>query len=632
MKKLFSFFGLLLLLTGFALGQNYAVSEIPAELKEDAYAVIRSENTTVDIYSLNKVIHTKELVITVFDKSGDQAAIPYEIYNPSAKITHLEVVFYDGKGKEIKKFKSKDFSDQSFITGGQMYTDERVKYLDYTPTQYPYTIRFKSVINHSNTYIGKWFPFKEYNVAIENSTFTINNLMNLQILSKEMNLAPYGVTSQNSTQAVVHYEIKNRAAFEKEELTPYIGHLFPNVEFSPVEFIRDGVKGSFQDWNGMGKWYQGLLADTNDFSNSQKAYFQNLVKDAETDKEKVRILYEHLQNKTRYIGVQLGIGGLKPFPASYVESKSYGDCKALTNYMQSMLDAVNIPSYYTVVYAGRRVDFHPDFASIAQGNHVILYVPLEEEEIWLETTSQKSAFNYLGSFTENRNALLVTPQGGKIIRTQNFPTEKNRQTTNGSLEVQTNGKLTGNLSIHYSGLQYDWIYGIGYLNSKEQKKNLVEILGNLPNLNILNYRFDNDRQNANFETSMHVESLEFAKIYGNNIVFNLLPVGISTTNLKKDDQRMHPLEILHGYVDEVEFEIKYPANYQVSENFQPIFYESEFGNYQLNVALGENHTLKVKRKLLVKDGEYPKEKFNDYVEFRRKISSFDNSKILLEKS
>lgn len=95
---------------------------------------------------------------------------------------------------------------------------------------------------------------------------------------------------------------------------------------------------------------------------------------------------------------------------------------------------------------------------------------------------------------------------------------------------------------------------------------------------------------------------------------------------------MHPLEILHGYVDEVEFEIKYPANYQVSENFQPIFYESEFGNYQLNVALGENHTLKVKRKLLVKDGEYPKEKFNDYVEFRRKISSFDNSKILLEKS
>lgn len=611
--------------------QNFAVSEIPTELRERAYAVIRSEQKTIDIHSISKVIHTNELIITVFDKSGDKFAQPHEFYDPNTRITTLEAVYYDKNGKEIKKFKSKDFLDQSFITGGQMYTDSRVKYLNYSSVQYPYTLHFKSVVNHSNTIIGIWVPINEYNVSIEKSSFIINNLVNLKIKSKELNLAEFGISNQNPTQSVVHYEIKNQKAFEKEEMTPQFRNIFPNVEFSAVDFVIDGVKGNFDDWHGMGKWYQSLLTNSNDFTPIQKKFFQDLVKDAKSDKEKVGILYKYLQNKTRYIGVQLGIGGLKPFPASYVESKSYGDCKALTNYMQSMLDAVGIKSYYTVVYAGNKIDFHTDFASIAQGNHVILYVPLSEEDVWLETTSQHTAFNFLGSFTENRNALIVTPEGGKIIKTQNYPAEKNTQKTVGLAEISADGKLKAEISIMYAGLQYDWNYGVNYEGSKEQKKILQDLFDELPNVNILNYKFINNWEEAIFTSNVNLESPQFAKIHGNNMVLNILPSGISTTNLKKDNKRRFPFEIKYGYVDETEYEIKVPKDYKLDNVFEPVNYESEFGNYQLTVNTTEGHSLKVKRILSVKDGTYAKDKFNDYVEFRRKISSFDNTKILLER-
>ena len=59
-----------------------------------------------------------------------------------------------------------------------------------------------------------------------------------------------------------------------------------------------------------------------------------------------------MQNNTRYISIQLGIGGWRPFEAAYVASKGYGDCKALSNYMYSLLKEAGILSYYTLVKAG----------------------------------------------------------------------------------------------------------------------------------------------------------------------------------------------------------------------------------------------------------------------------------------
>ncbi|MBA5629414.1 DUF3857 domain-containing protein [Moheibacter lacus] len=611
--------------------QNFSAQNISDELKKDAYAVIRNESIHIRFESIHKIVYSKELVITVFNKAGDAFATAYQMYEPSLKIHSLEAVYYNANGKEIKKFKTKDFSDQSYISNGQMYTDTRVKYLNYTPVTYPYTLHFKSNYTNSDTYLETWMPIKHPNLAIEKSSFTLENNANVKVLSKELNLEAFKIPTQNNEQSIITYEINNEIAFQEEELMPSLKYLFPYVAFSTSEFVIDGVKGSFTNWNELGIWYNTLLKGTNDLKPAQKAFFQDLVKDATSDKEKVQIVYKFLQNKTRYIGVQLGIGGLKPYPASYVENKSYGDCKALTNYLQSMLEAVGIPSYYTVIESGPREDFFTDFASLEQGNHVILYVPLEEEEIWLEATSQTTAFNYLGKFTDNRMALIITPDGAEIKKTQAFPTEQNLELIKGVGIISADGKLKTDIQYEVSGLQYDNIYRLHFETEKEQKKILQNIWNNLPNLTINQHKIENDWENARFKMKVNLESGQFAKNYGNSMTLNILPIGGMATNLKKMNDRQHPFEIRFGYTDQSEFEFQLPSGYKMSEKFQPILFADEFGTYLLSAEEKENGKLSVNRKLIIKDGTYPKEKFNDYVEFRRKISSFDNAKILIEK-
>ena len=68
--------------------------------------------------------------------------------------------------------------------------------------------------------------------------------------------------------------------------------------------------------------------------------------------EKAKKIYQFVQDKTRYISVQVGIGGWKPFNTSEVDKLGYGDCKALTNYTMSLLKAAGVTSNYCVVYGG----------------------------------------------------------------------------------------------------------------------------------------------------------------------------------------------------------------------------------------------------------------------------------------
>ncbi len=632
MKKLTTIL-MVFTLSSFVKSQNFNANLIPDELTKDAYAIVRFENLNVNYENFNKVVVTNEYAVTILKEAGLNYAYHFESYDKKSKIDKFEATLYDSSGKKVRELKSRDLKDVSAADGFSMYLDDRIKYYEFTPASYPFTIHYYIKTSSSNTlFLPKWIPVGGYDLGVESSTFTFTNSSPYQIRKKEKNFDSWNVEKTENPNSW-KYSVKKIPPIKDEVLSPYLNELMPVVIFAPIEFELEGRKGKFENWKDFGKWYyDNLLQDKQDLSEQEKQTIRQLVEGVTDPVEKVRILYQYMQNKTRYINISIGIGGWEPFPASYVNNKSYGDCKALSNYMMSILQAVGIEAFHTIISANsnKKVDIDKDFAYM-QGNHMIVNVPTETDTIWLECTSQQTAFNYLGKFTDDRFALSVTPDGGKIVHTQAYPADMNKEIIKGKGEILPNGNLKANLVIMDSGLQYDLAYRTAFENTQEQKRILNNWFSTLPNLNIKNYEFENDRTNAVFTTKAELESGQFAKIFGKNMTFNLIPASRSDFILKKDNNRKYPFEIRFGYADEIEYELKLPQGYTINQIFEPLIHASEFGNYLLTVEVLNQETLKIKRKLLVKDGIYPKEKFNDYIEFRRKISSLDNSKILLEK-
>ena len=219
---------------------------------------------------------------------------------------------------------------------------------------------------------------------------------------------------------LIRYEFANLKAITPENLGPKIGDIAPMIKLAPNKFSLAGVHGEAHNWMEFGKWYNdNLLLGQNELNPKTVAIIQDLVKNVEDPVEKAKLIYKYMQDKTRYISIQIGIGGWKPMPAKEVDALGYGDCKALTNYTSSLLQTVGINSYYTVIWADEKKDIDSEIP-VMQGNHAILMVPFAKDTVWLECTNQKVPFGHFGEFTDDRNALVMTEEGGKIIRTNHM--------------------------------------------------------------------------------------------------------------------------------------------------------------------------------------------------------------------
>ena len=161
-----------------------------------------------------------------------------------------------------------------------------------------------------------------------------------------------------------------------------------------------------------------------------------------------------MQKKSRYVNIAVGIGGWKPMLASDVDRLGYGDCKALSNYTRALLEVVDVPSYNTILYGNRyKSDIQSDFVSM-QGNHMILAIPHGNHYTWLECTSQDDPFGYQGTFTDDRNVLIIKPEGGEIVRTKIYEDVGNTQKDKGSYTIDENGHFSASVIISSEGSQY----------------------------------------------------------------------------------------------------------------------------------------------------------------------------------
>ncbi|EDP98066.1 DUF3857 domain-containing protein [Kordia algicida OT-1] len=605
---------------------------LPPTLKKNANAVVRLSETIVNVKAVNDLEISQKRVVTVLNENGINKIGAVVWYDNNIRVKNAEVRIYDKYGKQIKKVRERDFEDVSAVDGGTMYSDSRVKYMDYTPIEYPFTAVFTSEVQTENTANLPSFNPVNYYVGIQKSRYKITYPLAFTLHKKELNLEKFGVI-KDEKEGSLSYILEDVPGIKPEALSPSDAEIEPKVFFALNKFNYDGVTGEINNWEEFGSWmYHNLLTGRATVDAATKAKIESMVAGITSDREKAKIIYEFMQNKTRYISVQVGIGGFQPIPANEVDKVGYGDCKGLTNYMMALLQIAGVESYYTHVEAGNEiVGFYDDFASLAQGNHVILNIPNDGEDIWLECTSQKVPFGHIGDFTDDRNVLVITPEGGKIKHTKKYTTDENLQETTGSYTLDANGNINANVTIKTQGIQYDRRYYLADWSDVEKDKRYKKYFQTVNNVNIDEIKLENDKENITFTEKIKFNADAYGVITGDRMLFAPNAFNRSTSIPDRYRNRKFPLEIQRGYYDTDDYEIKLPAGFAIEAIPNNVTYDTKFGSYTFTITKKGDQTLQYQRTIKIKDGLYPKEDYKNYRKFIKKIVKYDSSKIVLVK-
>ncbi|TDE55560.1 DUF3857 domain-containing protein [Flavobacterium sp. GT3P67] len=624
---------LFLFFTSFIFAQKieYNSLNISDSLKENANAVVRLNQIDIIIASQRSMNIITKRVVTVLNEKGLSAIDAIESYDKRTNIRNIEATVYDILGKEIKKIKRKDFKDQSAVDGGTLFSDNRYLYLDYTPIQYPFTIVFDSEIETSTTaFIPQWYPLNNYFVSVEKSVLNVKYPDNLGFKKMEFNFSNSKIDKTIDTATQLSYTATNILAQKQEDYSPVNSSIFPKVMMGLELFHLEGVDGNAKTWKEFGQWYSDkILSGTGILSDETKMKAKALVGDEKDPIKKAKLIYNFVQQKVRYISIQVGIGGWKPMLASDVDRLGYGDCKALTNYTKALLDVVSVPSYYTILYGDRKkLSIQSDFVSM-QGNHVILSIPNGNNYIWLECTSQDDPFGYQGTFTDDREVLVIKPDGGEIVRTKIYEDKDNSQISKGNYSVSETGDFSGKITIVSEGSQYSQKAPIENVQPTDKEAHYKRYWSNINNLKIDKITFSNDKENVRFTENAEISAVNYGNVSGNKIMFVVNGYNQMGGTVKRIRNRNNPLEIQRGYSDTDEVTIALPSGFSVE--FLPNNFElkSKFGEYKTEIVKKDNNNLVYKRSVFLKKGLYSSKEYDEYRLFIEQISKNDNAKIIL---
>ncbi|WP_158587662.1 transglutaminase-like domain-containing protein [Algoriphagus lacus] len=375
------------------------------------------QKTTFSLSADYQVTELQEKTITILSADGLDHASVVLMYDKLQEIKNFELEMTDPlTGKVIKKAKLRDMGDVAPSTT-DFLLDNRYKFFEVTSSHYPIVVKVKSeILRKTNFSYPSWIPVRHHNQKVKESVLVFNFPTEMGLKYKELNLkGSKEIKEEGGNTTVVWTES------DLEVQTPSFDlENDPKILLSPVKFAINEFQGEMNDWSGLASWQNKLNQGRGDLPEDFKRQILQMVEGNLDPYEKIGILYDYLQRNFRYVSIQLGIGGWQTMTARDVVQNKFGDCKALTTLMKSMLEVVGIPSYYTLVYAGEgQKDIEVDFPS-NQFNHVILQVPTRSEPIWLECTSTLNPPGFLGNFTSDRHVLVTTPDGGYLTKTPGY--------------------------------------------------------------------------------------------------------------------------------------------------------------------------------------------------------------------
>lgn len=411
-----------------------------------------------------------------------------------------------------------------------------------------------------------------------------------------------------------------------------------------------GRTNGFQDWKAMGKWESGLAEGRREASPEIKRKTAEITANAPTTLAKMRALAQFMQKDIRYVAIQLGIGGWQPHPAPEIFLHKYGDCKDKATLLSTMLAETGVVSYYVAINT-QRGTITPATPATRWFDHVILAIHLPDDLndpslhmiishprlgrlLIFDPTDEFTPFGHLRGELQENYALLVTPDGGELIKLPQLPAAMNGVVRTAKLALTSSGELSGEFIEQRNG-----DYGTeqrASLKSVTKDADRVKFLETLISHSLSTFQitkasFSNLNQvDQPFGYQYSLVAQNYAKIAGNLLLVRPRVLGSNANDfLEKKEPRMYPVEFEGPAMNTDTIEIALPAGYEVDDLPPPINADYSFASYHSKTEVNGS-TLKYTRTFEVKELSVPVSKAEELKKLYRIIAGDERNTAVLK--
>lgn len=592
-------------------------------------SAIRDDVHVFNVKSKTSGTYSVSRQVDVINEKGAATALFVAYTNSFIELARFSATVTSG-GKS-KKYGLKDLYISNF--SDHLKSDLYINVFE-PPVTPPYSVKYEYEINYKNGYndFPLYAPVQEYNVKLFNSEYRISVPSDCEIDWHTCNLGDPIVEKGDKTLSYT-WQIKEFAPLKLEQFSPPLRDLVPMVYAKPKYFSYGGYDGCQTDWEQLGAWHSRLNDGLDDLPVELVQKIKAMTDTCSSDYSKAEVLYNYLGKNTRYVSIQLGIGGYRPISAISTDKSKFGDCKGLSLYLQALLKAVGIKSYFTIVYSGERKELPADYACSSLMNHAILKVELLGGDLWLEcTAADHFPFGYIHHSIAGHDALVIKDGKGVFERIPDYPDSNNVISENVELSVDETGAVQGQSRITFNCVEAENVWDKALSN-----ENLAKSIGSMVDfsvgkIEVTEKRFDKYAE-APFIGAVfkyNFTSSTYAKATANRI---FLPVDrfSSVPVLRNALKRVNDINISEAHITRDTITVTLPHGYRCESMPQSKSVSTKFGNCSLSITQAEERKFVIVWNFSLFKGEYDKDLCGEFNAFLKEAKQLNLSQIVFVK-
>ncbi len=531
--------------------------------------------------------------IRVFNKRGRDAEseiqIPYNSGYETVKLVRARTIRPDGTVAEVKLDEVREASPSE-------YDDARVKSFSMPAVDDNAIIEYEYITDQKASALPGYFWTQWYfqggfdPVQYTRLTVTIPKSLDLHQKIRYSAVTPSVKDSPDGKNKIYTWEDKNVAPFDLEPMMPDVERMRPKLTLSTLP-----------GWQTVAAWYAKIAQgrDTADAAIQQKA--QELTRGLTRDEDKAKAIFYYVEDKTRYVAIELGLSAYQPRPASRTLANQYGDCKDMATLLVSMLRSVGISAYPVLLRVQPVQPIQDELPAPSAFNHAICLAEIDGKKYWLDATAQMASWGQIPGADRGADAFVIRdgkgvwekipladPDEAKAVQTIRL-TLSDDGSAKGTVELTGTGDNDLSLRSQLLYLPPDRVQG--YLEQMARR------IG--PNARVTDYKVsDFHNRDVPVSITMQVTLPNWATRSGSLLLFKARPdqsAGASSNPFEEGDRR-HPIAQTNIQRVDSHLEVTLPAGFALLSKPDDSSAQSPIGRYERSIVLSGS-TLTIKSRI-----------------------------------